>query len=113
MTMQLLTPRRNHIIDASEAEKLRPGDNQYMSDVNAAVMLGASRSSHIILAATVLFFVVALIWAANANLDEVTRGEGKVIPSNKIQVIQHGPCPSFIHIGPPGLVQTHPVIGES
>jgi adhesin transport system membrane fusion protein len=51
--------------------------------------MGASRSSHLILAATVLFLVVALLWAANATLDEVTRGEGKVIPSSKVQIVQN------------------------
>ena len=32
--------------------------------------------------------VVALLWAATFNLDEVTRGTGKVIPSSREQVIQ-------------------------
>lgn len=36
-----------------------------------------------------LFALVAgLVWAAFAELDEVTRGEGKVIPSRQIQVLQ-------------------------
>lgn len=69
--------------------QLSPEDGLFMTDVNAAIMIGASRSSHLILFATFFFFLVALIWAANAHLDEITRGEGKVIPSNKIQVIQN------------------------
>ncbi|MDH3526927.1 MAG: HlyD family type I secretion periplasmic adaptor subunit [Gammaproteobacteria bacterium] len=80
---------RNHTIDDAELARLRRDDAGFISDVNAAVLIGASRSSHLILATTALFFFVALIWAANANLDEVTRGEGKVIPSDKIQVIQN------------------------
>jgi adhesin transport system membrane fusion protein len=83
---QAATP---HGIDASETRKLRRDDEQFISDVNAAVLMGASRSSHLILAATVLFLVAALVWAANATLDEVTRGEGKVIPSSKVQVVQN------------------------
>ncbi len=69
--------------------RLSPEDGHFMTDVNAAIMIGASRSSHLILFATLFFFLVALIWAANATLDEITRGDGKVIPSNKIQVIQN------------------------
>ena len=80
---------RNHTIGTVELSRLQRDDAGFMSDVNAAVLIGASRSSHMILAATVLFFFVALIWAANANIDEVTRGEGKVIPSDKIQVVQN------------------------
>lgn len=33
-------------------------------------------------------FVTLLIWAGFATVDEVTRGEGKVIPSRQLQVIQ-------------------------
>ncbi|QIB64785.1 HlyD family type I secretion periplasmic adaptor subunit [Kineobactrum salinum] len=46
------------------------------------------------LRARALLYVVAvivvalLVWAALAQIDEVTRGEGKVIPSRQIQVIQ-------------------------
>ena len=29
-----------------------------------------------------------LVWAAYANIDEVTRGEGKVIPTSQIQIVQ-------------------------
>ena len=76
-------------VQPSESHKLRRSDEQFISDVNAAVLMGASRSSHLILAATALFLVVALVWAANATLDEVTRGEGKVIPSSKVQVVQN------------------------
>ncbi len=34
------------------------------------------------------FFLVAIIWAALAEVDEVTRGQGKVITSRQVQVIQ-------------------------
>ena len=35
-----------------------------------------------------LGFVVFILWAMLAKVDEVTSGQGKVIPSSKIQVIQ-------------------------
>jgi len=35
-----------------------------------------------------LTVVALLVWAALAKIDEVTRGEGKVIPSRQIQVVQ-------------------------
>jgi adhesin transport system membrane fusion protein len=40
----------------------------------------------IIVASAAAFFLF-LIWASLAHLDEVTRGQGKVIPSSKLQVI--------------------------
>ncbi|KTD75080.1 HlyD family type I secretion periplasmic adaptor subunit [Legionella waltersii] len=45
--------------------------------------------AHIILWTTTLFFFVAIIWANYAILDEVTTGDGKVVPSRDIQVIQN------------------------
>ncbi|HEX5329072.1 HlyD family type I secretion periplasmic adaptor subunit [Sulfuricurvum sp.] len=36
-----------------------------------------------------LFLLTALIWAAFSEIDEVVRGEGKVIPSGQTKVLQH------------------------
>ena len=36
-----------------------------------------------------LFFTVALIWSALSEVDEVVRGEGRVIPSGQTKVLQH------------------------
>lgn len=76
-------------IDPADIGIISRDDLPFMSDSNSAVIIGASRSSHLILVCTALFIAVALIWAAFANLDEVTRGQGKVIPSTKIQVVQN------------------------
>jgi adhesin transport system membrane fusion protein len=40
-----------------------------------------------IIVAAAAAFAVFLLWASLAQVDEVTRGEGKVIPSSKLQVI--------------------------
>jgi adhesin transport system membrane fusion protein len=50
---------------------------------------GPNRFGHIILWTSLLFFVCFFTWAHFAKLDEVTHGDGKVIPSQKIQVIQN------------------------
>lgn len=34
------------------------------------------------------FFIVAILWASFSEVDEITRGNGKVIPATKIQAIQ-------------------------
>lgn len=46
-------------------------------------------SRHILLSMIVLFFVVFIVWASFARIDETTHGEGKVIPSSEIQIIQN------------------------
>ena len=45
--------------------------------------------SHVLLAAVLLFMVAFLAWARWATLDEVTRGDARVIPSRQIQVVQN------------------------
>ena len=43
--------------------------------------------SRLIIVATAIGFLLFLIWASIAHVDEVTRGEGKVIPSSKLQIV--------------------------
>ena len=43
--------------------------------------------ARMIIVAAAAAFAVFLLWASLAQVDEVTRGEGKVIPSSKLQVI--------------------------
>jgi adhesin transport system membrane fusion protein len=43
--------------------------------------------ARLIIVASAALFAMFLIWASLAQVDEVTRGEGKVIPSSKLQVI--------------------------
>ncbi|MGB2330462.1 MAG: biotin/lipoyl-binding protein, partial [Pseudomonadales bacterium] len=45
--------------------------------------------SHLVLWCTILVVFVAIVWANFAELDEITRAEGRVIPSSQIQVIQN------------------------
>lgn len=44
-------------------------------------------SKHLILLTTVAAFFILFLWASFAKLDEVTRGDGKVIPSSEIQKV--------------------------
>jgi adhesin transport system membrane fusion protein len=44
---------------------------------------------HILLYAVAAFIVVFLVWADHAVLDEVTRGQARVIPSSQVQLIQN------------------------
>jgi adhesin transport system membrane fusion protein len=46
------------------------------------------RFGHILLGAILIIFLSFLVWAYFAPLDQITRGEGKVIPSSQTQVIQ-------------------------
>lgn len=45
-------------------------------------------SRHILLVLIVAFFAVFIVWASFASLDEVTRGDGRIVPSSEIQKLQ-------------------------
>jgi adhesin transport system membrane fusion protein len=47
-----------------------------------------SRKSELVFYALLIFILLLLFWAAVAEIDELTRGEGKVIPSSRMQYIQ-------------------------
>lgn len=54
--------------------------------------IGADRVSerrlpHLLLAAVALFFVLALVWATFFQIEEVARGDGRVITRSQVQVI--------------------------
>ncbi|NLQ16119.1 HlyD family type I secretion periplasmic adaptor subunit [Marinomonas sp. M1K-6] len=73
----------------SDKKSIAQSDLDYLTDRNAALMLKAPRGGRIILWVVFIFVAVALVWANHASLDEVTVGEGKVIPSSQVQQIQN------------------------
>ena len=50
---------------------------------------GLKRSPHWLLAVIIAFFVIALAWAWFAQIDEIARGEGKVITASQTQYVQN------------------------
>ena len=72
-----------------KGRKVRPVDHEFMSESSAAAMEAVSPRSRWILWSTFGFILVALAWASQAHVDEVTVGQGHVIPSSKVQVVQN------------------------
>ena len=71
------------------ANQAHSADKDYIKDVNVESRYGVSPMLHYILWTVFLFLIFAITWANFASLDEVTRGEGKVIPSSQVQIIQN------------------------
>ena len=61
----------------------------YWVDPADADRKGVKIFGHLLLITIAVILVTFLVWADNAVLDIVTRGQGKVIPSSQIQVIQN------------------------
>jgi len=58
------------------------------AEAREAVRYLSPRGGRWILWSIVLFILCFLAWTSIAEIDEVTRGEGKVIPSQQVQVLQ-------------------------
>lgn len=69
--------------------KLTPDELDYVDDKTAALLLNTPNSARIMLWVMVIFFVLAGLWAAWAEIDKVTVGQGKVVPSSQLQVVQN------------------------
>jgi membrane fusion protein, adhesin transport system len=67
---------------------VRNSDFAFANDVRAAVELRTPRTARLMLTALVALLVSGAVWAKYAVLDEVKRGEGRVIPSRQMQVVQ-------------------------
>ena len=66
-----------------------PRDMEYMSEVDKALASKGHPFAFILSLAVLGFFIVFLVWASWAKLDEVTRGTGQIIPSQRTQEIQN------------------------
>jgi adhesin transport system membrane fusion protein len=67
---------------------MQQSDFSFANDIRAAAELKTPRTSRILLAASLALILVGLIWAHFAVLDEVKRGNGRVVSSRQIQVVQ-------------------------
>ncbi len=64
-------------------------DLEFMPEVEGAILEDSPRLARATVWAACSLLLVALLWASFARLDEVTTGEGKAIPSSKVQTIQN------------------------
>jgi adhesin transport system membrane fusion protein len=67
----------------------RPEDLGYTSSLSEAILEQAPRGASALLWMMALFVAAAIAWANWATLDEITRGDGEIIPSRQLQVIQN------------------------
>ncbi|MEO5341260.1 MAG: HlyD family type I secretion periplasmic adaptor subunit [Magnetococcus sp. MYC-9] len=63
-------------------------DASFMSEAAAARQNRVHPFAHLLLFLIALFAAVAILWSAYAELDEVTTGLGKVVPSGQVRLVQ-------------------------
>jgi len=63
-------------------------DNDFDANADWAIAEQTPHGARVLVWLSAITVFILILWAALAPLDEVTRGEGKVIPSRQIQVVQ-------------------------
>lgn len=96
MTKKPVQKENLNMNEAEDWDKIRQG---WMRESSDKVQAYADRyfmtddelplHRHFILVALFLFFIVFVLWASFATLDETARGEGQIIPMGEVQVIQN------------------------
>jgi membrane fusion protein, adhesin transport system len=67
---------------------MQQSDFAFVTNIRAASELRTPRTSRILLVSLLALMATAVTWAHFAVLDEVKRGNGRVVPSRQIQVLQ-------------------------
>lgn len=68
---------------------LTPDDILYANEVDAALARRPKFGIRVLSVSVALFFLCLIIWAAIANVDEVTHAEGSVVGAQRTQTIQN------------------------
>ncbi|HEX2825321.1 MAG TPA: HlyD family type I secretion periplasmic adaptor subunit [Burkholderiales bacterium] len=66
-----------------------PAAKGWTLDQLDAERIGERRFPHVVLASVTLFFILAFAWAAFFQIEEVARGEGRVVTKSQVQVVSN------------------------
>jgi len=80
-------PHFDRWLETWRAEKERP-EPDFVADADLYMIQQEPLRARVLLKSGVVVLSIFIIWAAVAQIDEITRGEGKVIPSRQLQVLQ-------------------------
>ena len=81
---------RNYLLPPSDAPGEPPReDTDFMPHTLAALFQRPPPPAFLVIRGTLLLVGISIVWAAFSKLDEITIGEGKIIPSSQVQVIQN------------------------
>ena len=64
-------------------------DLDLATDIRTSILAQSPRGGRAILWVVLFLFALFLVWAYFSEIEQVTRGDGKVIPSTQIQVVQN------------------------
>lgn len=74
---------------AQTQDKTQREDTEFMPHTLAALFQRPPKPAYLVVRGSLLLLCVGTVWASLSSLDEITIGEGKVVPSSQVQVIQN------------------------
>lgn len=77
------------MLQAQQQGKYDAYDLRFMSSLSEAILAKAPKSSRRILWIIFISVIWLIVWASFAEVDEITRGQGKIIPSGQNQMVQN------------------------
>lgn len=89
-----LAPISNRVLDALAGPRVDPstaaqaGMRSFEQEAEAIMSTARTHRAQTLVRSAVVVTAVLIVWASVAQVDEVTKGEAKVIPSRQLQVIQ-------------------------
>jgi len=81
-------PRMDAWLDRVAANDKATEQRGFAADTDYAILQQEPLRAKVLLNSIGMAFAIFAMWAAVSQVDEVTRGEGKVIPSRQLQVLQ-------------------------
>lgn len=86
MTDQINTPEK---LSKTRKQQIAEKDIAYMSSLSQAALEKPTVKSQLVVWVILLVAIWLIVWSSYAELDKIIRGEGKVVPSSQIQIIQN------------------------
>jgi adhesin transport system membrane fusion protein len=69
--------------------RMKSEDNDLTTDIRTSIMAQSPRGGRAIIWAVLALVVLFTVWAYYSEIEQVTRADGKVVPSTQIQVVQN------------------------
>jgi adhesin transport system membrane fusion protein len=82
-----INPKNGHWLDRWKDDPHAP-DPDFVRDADYFVIQQEPLRARVLLRAGLIVLILFVVWSALAEVDEVTRGDGKVIPSRQLQILQ-------------------------
>ena len=89
-----IAPLTDAVLDRVTGPRVTPqtaaaaGMRSFELDADAVMSTVGTQRAQKLVRSALLVVVLLIVWASLAKVDEVTKGEAKVIPSKQLQVIQ-------------------------